>query len=396
MNASDDAVPRFPRGWSAGGVARGTGYANPNGSRRVREVQRRLLRRGYRPGPVDGRFGPRTRAAVMWFQIKHGLARTGRIDARSLATLRENREMVRIRETAPAPLPATAAGFLPVTVEPADQGWLMLLALGMLLGFAVIVWWARTDLRRRPAQAVGVEPQPRAKLTAVPAPSASAPVDVVGYVAVARGGDRDRELESTARSIGTWCEGRGWNLVRVFHDIAPAGGRLAERPGLAHVLDQIADGRVAGVVVARLGDLTRSVTELAKLLEWMDRAGAFTIALDYNLDTSTWAGEHAAGALVEIGNWERDRIAGRTQPGLTAIRTSRPARTSVRDDPELSARINRMRAQGMTLQAISDALNAAGVPTLRGGAEWRPSSVQAATGYKRPSAAQGRWDKDPV
>ena len=78
------------------------------------------------------------------------------------------------------------------------------------------------------------------------------------------------------------------------------------------------------MVVARLGDLTRSVSELAKLLEWMDRAGAFTIALDYNLDTSTWAGEHAAGALVEIGNWERDRIAGRTQPGLTAIRTSAP------------------------------------------------------------------------
>jgi hypothetical protein len=38
----------------------------------------------------------------------------------------------------------------------------------------------------------------------------------------------------------------------------------------------------------------------------------------------------------------------------------------------------------MTLQAIADTLNAEGVPTLRGGAEWRPSSVQAAVGYKRP------------
>jgi hypothetical protein len=38
----------------------------------------------------------------------------------------------------------------------------------------------------------------------------------------------------------------------------------------------------------------------------------------------------------------------------------------------------------MTLQAIADTLNAEGVPTLRGGAEWRPSSVQAAAGYKRP------------
>jgi hypothetical protein len=34
----------------------------------------------------------------------------------------------------------------------------------------------------------------------------------------------------------------------------------------------------------------------------------------------------------------------------------------------------------MTLQAIADALNADGVPTLRGGTQWRPSSVQAAAG----------------
>ena len=44
-----------------------------------------------------------------------------------------------------------------------------------------------------------------------------------------------------------------------------------------------------------------------------------------------------------------------------------------------------MRADGMTLQAIADTLNEEGVPTLRGGAKWRPSSVQTATGYRRPS-----------
>ena len=59
-----------------------------------------------------------------------------------------------------------------------------------------------------------------------------------------------------------------------------------------------------------------------------------------------------------------------------------------------------MRASGMTLQAIADTLNSEGVPTLRGGSEWRPSSVQAATGYKRPGrhaahrGAAGRGDED--
>jgi hypothetical protein len=49
-----------------------------------------------------------------------------------------------------------------------------------------------------------------------------------------------------------------------------------------------------------------------------------------------------------------------------------------------------MRAAPMTLQAIADQLNAEEVPTLRGGAQWRPSSIQAALGYKRPSRTHGQ------
>src|SRR3954464_1347921 len=41
-------------------LARGVGYANAHGSRRVRELQRALQSGGQRPGPIDGRFGPRT------------------------------------------------------------------------------------------------------------------------------------------------------------------------------------------------------------------------------------------------------------------------------------------------------------------------------------------------
>ena len=55
-----------------------------------------------------------------------------------------------------------------------------------------------------------------------------------------------------------------------------------------------------------------------------------------------------------------------------------------------------MRASGMTLQAIADALNAQGEPTVRGGARWRPSSVQAALGYKRrPKAANPAGRTNP-
>jgi hypothetical protein len=61
---------------------------------------------------------------------------------------------------------------------------------------------------------------------------------------------------------------------------------------------------------------------------------------------------------------------------------------SVKDQPALQQRIAEMRKSGMTLQAIADTLNAEGVPTVRGGARWRPSSVQTASGYKRPGTGQ--------
>src|SRR3982750_4111240 len=63
----------FPTDWPAGPVRLGTGFHHLGGSERVREVQRRLWRLGFRPGPVDGLFGAQTKAAVQWFQIKHGV-----------------------------------------------------------------------------------------------------------------------------------------------------------------------------------------------------------------------------------------------------------------------------------------------------------------------------------
>jgi DNA invertase Pin-like site-specific DNA recombinase len=89
-----------------------------------------------------------------------------------------------------------------------------------------------------------------------------------------------------------------------------------------------------------------------------------------------------------VAEWERDIIGARTREGLAAARAQGRtiSRAAVADNPKLRARIERMRARGMTLQAIADKLNREGVPTLRGAKAWRPSSVQAAAGYKRRKA----------
>jgi peptidoglycan hydrolase-like protein with peptidoglycan-binding domain len=79
---------RSIHGWAAGAARSGLGFVRRDGSKRVREVQRLLVRIGYRPGRIDGRFGPRTEAAVIAFQYKHGFARTGVVGSRTLRALR--------------------------------------------------------------------------------------------------------------------------------------------------------------------------------------------------------------------------------------------------------------------------------------------------------------------
>ena len=87
----------------------------------------------------------------------------------------------------------------------------------------------------------------------------------------------------------------------------------------------------------------------------------------------------------------RRRPKQRARSGTAAGRSPTRGGGAVKDQPALQQRIAEMRKSGMTLQAIADTLNAEGVPTVRGGARWRPSSVQTASGYKRP----GTGSKQP-
>jgi len=50
------------------------------GGQHNREVQEALKAKGNDPGPIDGRMGPKTRAALKAFQESNGLKATGRMD----------------------------------------------------------------------------------------------------------------------------------------------------------------------------------------------------------------------------------------------------------------------------------------------------------------------------
>ncbi|MFL5838103.1 MAG: peptidoglycan-binding protein [Solirubrobacteraceae bacterium] len=87
-NPLDDGKDRADSAGRVHPLRLGAGYRTPDGAPRVRRIQRMLRRLGYQTGVVDGRFGPRTRASVQWFQMKHGYEPTGVVEAATLAHLR--------------------------------------------------------------------------------------------------------------------------------------------------------------------------------------------------------------------------------------------------------------------------------------------------------------------
>jgi peptidoglycan hydrolase-like protein with peptidoglycan-binding domain len=146
-------------------LRQGAGYALPHGSRAVRSLQTRLRQSGYAPGPIDGRYGPLTRHAVLRFQADRGLAVDGVVGPQTSAHLAYRAPSARIapKVTAPQlPAPPSAApnasppkrvappaGAQPARL-PADVVRDVLVALG-LLGLAVFLSsYART--RRRLAR----------------------------------------------------------------------------------------------------------------------------------------------------------------------------------------------------------------------------------------------------
>lgn len=53
----------------------------------IRQVQKKLNDEGFSAGPVDGKWGPKTQAAVKKFQEKKGIDASGQLDEKTLAEL---------------------------------------------------------------------------------------------------------------------------------------------------------------------------------------------------------------------------------------------------------------------------------------------------------------------
>ena len=202
-------------------------------------------------------------------------------------------------------------------------------------------------------------------------------VEALGYLCVrAPARPTDSQVRTQEEAVEEFCHRKGWALVAVLRDVEAESKR--GQPALMNAIERLRSREANCLVVAEVMQLCPSVAELGGVLDAIARAGARCVSLEPAFDTGTPVG-HTIGYMLEsVSGWERTRRLEMT----SAARAKAAAAHAI--PPELKRRIVRMRSADMTLQAIADQLNHEGVPTPRGGKRWRPSSVQAILGYKRP------------
>jgi site-specific DNA recombinase len=213
-----------------------------------------------------------------------------------------------------------------------------------------------------------------------------------GYVRVSTE-DQAREgvsLEAQIERIRAFAVATGRELTEIVSD-AGLSAKSLERPGLAKVLAGVRTHEVSAVIVLKLDRLTRSVRDLADLLEMFEDAGAALVSCQESLDTGTASGRLMLHLLASVSQWEREAISERTAFALRHKRRAGNAYgrvpfgfervgdklVAVPQAQAAIAEMRRMHEDGSSLRQIGVMLTALGALPPQGGRTWHAASIRA-------------------
>lgn len=183
-------------------------------------------------------------------------------------------------------------------------------------------------------------------------------------------------LDAQRAALTAEAEARGWDLEYVA-DEGVSAKTITNRPGLRSALERLDQGGADFLLALRLDRVSRSVSDFAGLLDRAVAHGWELRLLDPNIDTSEPAGRFTANVLASAAQYERELIGKRTREGMAQRKTEGVKIGRPRTLPdEVVAHIHSLRADGLSLQRIADALNTDAVPTAHGGKQWHASTIR--------------------
>lgn len=203
--------------------------------------------------------------------------------------------------------------------------------------------------------------------------------------------DRGVSLDAQRAKVLAYAELYDLELVDVVVDAGLSASNL-ERPGLQHALSTLKRGKADALLVVKLDRLTRSVRDLADLVDAYFSKRSALLSVSEQIDTRSAAGRLVLNVLSSVGQWEREAIGERTSAAMQHLAAqgrftggatapyghalADDGKTLVRVDAEqaVMSKARELRAAGLSLRAIGATLDERG-HRARSGRPFAPAQV---------------------
>lgn len=146
---------------------------------------------------------------------------------------------------------------------------------------------------------------------------------LIGYLRISRDEEDSNSLDVQKLAIERYCQLHGHEIT----DWAPtdngvSGGLpIEKRTGARYAICAVEAGLADGVIAAKLDRLTRSITDIARVVN-LAKSGKHLIFVGDNMDTSTASGQMILAILTVVAAFERQRTAERVRESK-ALRAKR-------------------------------------------------------------------------
>ena len=124
-------------------------------------------------------------------------------------------------------------------------------------------------------------------------------------------------LDTQVASCERHLDGQGWIRQGTYIDEGVSGAK-ARRPALDRLLDEVKQGAVDVVVVAKLDRIGRSMRHLSALLGELDDRHVVLVSVSESFDSSTASGRLQRNMLGSFAEFEREQIRERLSAGRDA------------------------------------------------------------------------------
>lgn len=212
----------------------------------------------------------------------------------------------------------------------------------------------------------------------------------IGYVRVStdKQADGGVSLEAQAEKVRAMATVQGVELLDIIID-AGQSAKTLDRPGMARLLKLVDSRAVDCVIVAKLDRITRSVKDLAELLDRFNRREVSLVSVADSLDTRTAAGRLVLNIMVSVSQWEREAIGERTKDAMAHMKATGARVGNIafgfqlgengqlvpnQAERDIIAKVRELQVAGYSLREIAAELNRQGFTTRRGSA-WRHEYV---------------------